>query len=154
MRCLYACLAALILAVAAFAGVPSQVRQKIKVINSTQAKGNVDTERLQECFWLLLQQQGLSEQEAPNVVILHVSRSEAAAAGVRDNVVRWESVNGSPRNYYQVWLIDDYEAAHYVVAFQTVIATSFSLSTSDQDQDAVRLRVLRMLNSTLSATKH
>ncbi len=154
MRCLYACLGALLLTAAAFAGVPDQVRQKVKVINSTEAKGSVDADRLQECFWLLLQQQGLSDQELPNIVVVHVSRSEAAAAGVRDNVVRWESVNGSPRKYYQLWLIDECDVAHYVVAFQTIITTAFALSTSDQEQDAVRLRVLRTLNATISAKQH
>ncbi len=106
MRWLCVSLAALILTTGALGQVPDRVGQKITVINSTQAKGNVDPERLQDCLWLLLQQQGLSEQGVPNIVVFHVSRSQAVAAGVQDNVVRWESINGQPGNSYQVWLID------------------------------------------------
>lgn len=139
-----------ILAATLLAQPPDKVLQNIRVVNSVGAKGDIDPEKLQQCFWHLLQQQGLSEQEPPRVLVLHVSQAEAEVAGIRDNIVRFEAI-AQGRTYYQVWLVDKFSSAQYVVAFQAIIRQAFGLRTSALDEDAVLARVMKIQNATISA---
>ncbi len=140
------------LTVTVIAQVPDKVLENIRLVSSAEAKGDVEAEKLQQCFWYLLQQQGLSEQEPPRVLILHVSQAEAEIAGISDNIIRFESV-APGRTYYQVWLVDRFTPAHYIVAFQTIIRRVFDLRPSPLDENAVLSRVMRMQNSTIDARK-
>jgi hypothetical protein len=151
MRSFFACFAVLMVAIAAGAGEgPATVRQNIRVISSAEAKGTVDAEKLQHCFWQLLEQQGLGDRESPRVLVLHVSKEEAAVAGVHDAIIRHESIEGAG-TYYQVWLIDNFNPAHYVIAFQAIIRQAFASSITEAQENALLLRALRVENATISA---
>ncbi len=136
------------------AEVPEKVRQNIKVINSSDAKGKLDTEKLQLCFWQLLEQQGLAERQPPRILIFHVSKAEAAVASVHDNIVRVETVEVPARIYYQVWLIDEFKPAHYLVAFQAIIRSAFNISVTQERENGVLLRALRTQEATIRAIQH
>lgn len=86
--------------------------------------------------------------------MFHVSKAEAAVASVQDNIVRFESVEGPAGTYYQVWLIDNFKPAHYLVAFQAIIRRAFSLSIAQENENALLLRVLKTQNATISAKEH
>lgn len=155
MRSACVCLALLVCALATSAGEPPEkVRRNVRVISSAEAKGSIDTEKLQLCFWHLLEQQGLTDREPPKVLILHVSKSEAAVAGVHDNIVRVETVESPADNYYQVWLIDNFKPAHYLVAFEAIIRRAFGVSLTQEQENEILTRALRMQNSTITAKEH
>jgi hypothetical protein len=119
-------------------------------MHSPETKRHVDPERLQQCFWLMLEQQGLSDREPPKVLVLHVSEAEAAVAGIRDSV-QVKSVGVPGRIYYQVWLVDEVKPAQYMVAFQAIIRQVFGLNASAVEEAAILTRVLKVQDATISA---
>ncbi len=145
----------LVLTAKSFAGpLSDKVRQNVRVVSSPEARGDIDPVLIQHSFWLLMEQQGLAQREPPRVLVLHVSRAEAAVAGVNENIIRFESVGEPSGTYYQVWLIDEFKPAHYLVAFQAIIRRAFDLRTSELDENAILSRVLRIQNATISARKY
>jgi hypothetical protein len=85
--------------------------------------------------------------------VLHVSKDEAAVAGIGSTFIRYEALGETGDSYYQVWLVDEFKPIQYTVAFQTIIRQAFEVRTSQLDEEALLARVLRMQNATVSARR-
>ena len=152
MRTFYiTCCVLLIVAVSVAENAPRSIRRSITVVSSQEAKGHVEADRLAECIWLLMRDQGLQREALPPILVVHVSKAEAEALGIGKRAsVHFDKAERASQDFYQVWLVDHATLTESALAFQTVLQHRFALQKSGTDQRLLADRVSRVVESKIS----
>lgn len=101
---------------------PDGVGARITLVSSSDAPGQITHDRLARVYWELIRGQKLESKTTPKVVVLHVSKEEAANAGMARSGVNFDNFGD-----YQIWLVGKPEPNIYVRGFETVLRHAFQL---------------------------
>lgn len=149
MRALYTL--AIILAVCCCAAAidPTELRPHIIVVKSADAPGDVVPDRISECLNGLAKRLNVDAKALPYILVLHMSKGAAAAAGLKDNAIRHNNSNvGQDNDYYEMWIVGEPKVNDYVTAAENILEHHFKLKISDVD----RINIMRHVRAEMNAT--
>lgn len=104
------------------ADAPRGVADKITLVSSSDAPGQIDRDRLAHVYWELLRGQKLESKTPPKIVVLHVSKEEAANASLSQSQVNLDNLGD-----YQLWLVGKPKPDIYVRGIETILRHAFQL---------------------------
>src|SRR3954466_517460 len=80
--------------------------EAITLVSSKDAKGLISAERLKTCLKKLLHEWKLDNDQAPQILVLHVSKRAARAALVNEEYkIRRNWSSDHKNSYYEVWIV-------------------------------------------------
>ena len=134
-------------------GVCSTFESRIVVMKSVDAPGKVTVERIATCLRLMALELKLSDKDLPLIVVLHVSRKGAAAAGMdRTKVRRSFDANTGQTLYYELWIVGEPRIADYCAAVMRILENHLGQAIDDKQRITIMQRAVRYLENTVSAT--
>jgi len=110
----------------------------------------VDHERMTASLALLLRQMHLSEQDLPHILVIQPTPEVAHATGATQSTVRRANPSGGPV-YYELWIVGPPKPAEYITGLHLILEEYFSVQISDADRKSDVLRVMRVMDATVSA---
>ncbi len=128
------------------------VADRLTLVESADAPGHIDQNRLSRVFWQLVRDQKLELKRLPRVLVLHVSRKVAANVGLAASTVRTDHcTKGSDDGYYQLWLVGEPIMPDYVSGLETVLQHEFDLQPQPEEMKALLERVAKRDLATVDA---
>ena len=123
---------------------PAGFAERLTLVESTDAPGHIDQNRLSRVFWQLIREQKLQLKRLPRVLVLHVSRKVASNVGLAASTVRTDHcTKGSDDGYYQLWLVGEPAMPDYVTGLETVLQHEFDLQPPPEELKALLERVAK-----------
>jgi hypothetical protein len=118
-------------------------------LESPQLKA-LERQKIASCENLLVREMNLAGRELPRVLVLHVSEDTGKALKLQTSIRR---NSDKDRNdvYYEFWIVGPGRAGDYAVAMQALLQEHFGLRMTDAERKEIVLRVVRILNATVSA---
>ncbi len=101
---------------------PSGITERITLVSSSDAPGQIDRDRLARVYWELIRGQKLEDKTPPKIVVLHVSKPEAANASLDQSGVNTDNLGD-----YQLWIVGKPKADIYVRGIETILRHAFQL---------------------------
>ena len=130
---------------------PQVVLQRLGMLESADAPGHVDRERLARNLWQLMREQGLDLQQAPHIMVFHVSRTVASIVGINGSSGRTARHEQTGKVHYQLWLVGEPKSADYITGLQMILQHAFSLQQTPKELEQVLTRVGTMDGATVDA---
>ncbi len=131
---------------------PPGVSDLITLVESNDAPGHIDQNRLSRVFWQLVREQKLELKRLPRILVLHVSKKVASNVGLASSTVRTDHcTKGSDDGYYQLWLVGDPMMPDYVTGLETVLQHAFDLQMQPQELRSLLERVAKRDLATVDA---
>lgn len=130
---------------------PPVVLQRVGMLESADAPGHVDRERLARNLWQLMREQGLDLQQAPHIMVFHVSKEVAGIVGIKGSIGRTARHEQTGSVYYQLWLVGEPKAPDYITGLQMILQHAFSLQQTPKELEQVLSRVGTMDSATVDA---
>ncbi len=140
-------------ATVSYAKLPDDTSGKLVLLESPEAAGHVDKQKLLSCVSLLMRELGLQSKEIPRILVLHVSNKEGQVAGVKANSIRRNASLERGDVYYEFWIVDVGTSPLYAVSLESILEGHFEIKLTNEERDQVLARVIRVLNVTVSAKK-
>ncbi len=143
----------LLLATNAFAQkAPQELAEKLTLVQSSDAAGHLNKERLARVLWALVNEQKLEVKQVPNIIVLHVSPATGMAIGVpASGTARTDHCAATGKNYYQLWVLGEPKGADYVAGLETILQHELGLQPTDSELKPLLRRVLQADLATLDA---
>ncbi len=150
MRALYTLVIILAVCCCAAAVDPAELRPNIIVVKSVDAPGDVVPDRISECLTGLAKRLNVDVKALPYILVLHVSKGAAAAAGLKDNAIRHNNSNlGEDSDYYEMWIVGEPKVNDYVLAAENILEHHFKLKVSDVERSNIMKHVRAEMNATV-----
>ncbi len=130
---------------------PPVVMQRVGMLESADAPGHIERERLARTLWLLMREQNLDLQQVPRIMVFHVSKMVAGIVGINGSIGRTARHEQTGKIYYQLWLVGEPKSADYITGLQMILQHAFSLQQTPKELEQVLSRVTTMDAATVDA---
>ena len=144
--------------VACTAFVPSRATAaevtKMIFLESAEAPRVLQQDRLETSLELLMKELGIAESALlPQIVIIHISKKEAAGAGLEkvSATLRFNQASEQAGPYYELWLVEEPTAFESTYCLALLLRHHFQLRHSGAELEESADYVVRSLNATISA---
>jgi len=129
--------------------VPPVVMQRVGVLESPDAPGHIERERLARSLWQLMLDQKLDLERVPHIMIFHVSKAVASIVGVKGSIGRTARHEQTGNIYYQLWLVGEPKQSDYISGMQTILQHSYGLQQTPKELEEVLNRAAVLDSATV-----
>lgn len=129
----------------AFASGPHEASPFV-VLETSDAPGTLDTNKLLECLKMTLREMNLDGRELPRILVYHISPEAGHYIGVDTNS-SWRSTGGG-NSRYEMWIVGKPSNYLYIYMLENILERHFQV----QIDEAARSRLVNHVERGLSAT--
>ena len=117
------------------------------LMETRDAPGTVDPEKLEQCLHLTLREMSLDKRELPRIAVYHVSQKTADYLGVDTNSIWRANGGGHPR--YEMWIVGTPTNSLYSYMMERILQMHFQVAMDERQRSRILEDVERGLNATV-----
>jgi hypothetical protein len=146
MMCVWAVVTTMCCHLASAGKTRNDQRNSLVIMETGDAPGAVDPEKVSECLRLVVRELNLDSRELPIIVLYHISKDAAKYMGIRENFFGRNS--GGRESRYEMWIIGKPSNFLYTYMLENILERHFVLRLNVVE----RTRIIQHVESNLDAT--